>query len=96
MPALNFEIEWPDGEVMECYSPSTIVRQYLRTGDSFTVEGLVAICGTALDLASKRVEDKFGFRCEAANEQNAKIIRKAACYQPDQAVRILRIQEHSL
>ena len=95
MPALNFEIEWPNGEIMECYSPSTIVLQYLQDGDSFTIDELIAVSGTALDMASKRVEERFGFECAAAAEQKDKILRNAACCGSGETVRILNIQEHS-
>lgn len=94
MPALNFEIEWPNGEVMECYSPSTIVCNYFREGDSMTVEELVSVSRAALNRASDRVEERFGFRCTASAEQRDKIIRQAACFDPGETVRILDIREH--
>lgn len=94
MPALNFELEWPDGDVMECYSPSTIVLQYLKAGDTHTVSEMVTICRTALDMANKRVEERFGFQCAASAEQKEKIIRRAALFDSDQTVRILNIKEH--
>ena len=95
MPALNFEIEWPNGEVMECYSPSTIVLQYFQAGDTLTVDELIAVSRTALNMASNRVEERFGFDCTAAREQRDKILRKAACFESGELVRILEIKEHA-
>ena len=95
MPALNFEIEWPNGEVMECYSPSTIVLQYLQLGDTFTIDELIAVSRTALNMAGERVKERFGFECAAAAEQRDKILRNAACFGSGETVRILNIQEHS-
>ena len=28
MPAVHFKIQWPDGEQVEYYSPSTIIHQF--------------------------------------------------------------------
>lgn len=95
MPALNFEIEWPNGEVMECYSPSTVVLQYFQAGDSFTVDELIAVSRTALNMAGKRVEERFGFECTAAAEQRDKILRNAEYFGSGEMVRILKIKEHA-
>ena len=94
MAALNFKIEWPNGEIMECYSPSTIVRQYFKADDTLTIEELIAISTAALDRASERVEERFGFICAAAAEQNDKIICAAAGFESNAVVRIIEIREH--
>jgi uncharacterized repeat protein (TIGR04042 family) len=95
MPALNFEIEWPNGEITECYSPSTIVLQYFQDGDTFTIDELKGVSRTALNMAAKRVKERFGFECVSAVEQRDKILRNAACFGSGETVRILNIQEHS-
>ena len=94
MPALNFKIEWPNGEIMECYSPSTVVRQYFTADDTLTIEALISISTAALDRASERVEERFGFVCTAAAEQKGKIIRAAAGFESNAVVRIIEIREH--
>ena len=94
MPALNFKIEWPNGEIMECYSPSTIVRQYFQADDTLTIEELIAISTVALDRASERVEERFGFMCTAAAEQKDKIILAATVFESSAVVRIIDIREH--
>ena len=95
MPALNFKIEWPNREVMEYYSPSTVLLNYFRTGDKLTVEELIKTSRTALDKASQRVEERFGYRCTAAAEQRDKILQKAACFDAEQTIQILEIRKHS-
>ena len=95
MPALNFEIEWPNGEIMECYSPSTIVLRHFQAGDIFTIDELTTVVQVAFEMASDRVEERFGFRCAAAAEQRAKILRRAECFESSQSVQISAIREHS-
>ena len=95
MPALNVDIEWPDGEVMTCYSPSTVVLEYFHVDAVLTVEKLVEASHEALSKASERVEEKFGFICKAATTQKEKISRKAACFDANEKVRISAIREHT-
>jgi uncharacterized repeat protein (TIGR04042 family) len=95
MPALTFDIEWPDGEVMNCYSPSTVIRDYFRGGTSMTVGDIMETCQVALGLASARVEHRFGFRCTEAEAQRDAILDKARCFGKHQMVRILEIHDPS-
>ena len=37
MNASPFQLEWPDGQSSTLYSPSTVILQYLKVGDSFRV-----------------------------------------------------------
>jgi uncharacterized repeat protein (TIGR04042 family) len=93
MPALNVDIEWPDGEVMTCYSPSTVVLEYFQVDAILTVEELVETSHLALSKASQRVEEQFGFICKAAITQKEKISRKADYFEASQKVRISAIRE---
>ena len=61
MPEVRFQLEWPDGQSSTLYSPSTVILDYFRPGDSLLVSeleerGVEALrCGStgerALDLA---------------------------------------------
>jgi len=95
MPALNFEIEWPDGEVMTCYSPSSIVREYFQAGAKLTISELVETSEAALLRAGQRVEERFGMDCTVAVRQRKKISSRAELFAPDEIVTILSVREQN-
>lgn len=35
MPEIHFLVRWPDGSVQRCYSPSTVVADYLVAGQDY-------------------------------------------------------------
>ena len=37
MPEMTFTLEWPDGSFQECYSPSLVMHDHLREGESYSV-----------------------------------------------------------
>jgi uncharacterized repeat protein (TIGR04042 family) len=37
MPEMRFIIRWPDGRQESCYSPSLVIRDFLREGESYPV-----------------------------------------------------------
>ena len=90
MPEVHFDIRWPDQSVESCYSPSTVILQYLEPGKDYSLADFVSRCETAFTEASERVRAKYGFACSAASDQKAQIIRQAAG-QPTGSVHILRI-----
>lgn len=92
MPETTFRIRWPDGVEEDCYSPSTVIRDHLNAGESYRVDAFLAISRTALDLAARRVEAKFGFRCTSADAQAAKIAATVTRYQPEETVTCLSIR----
>ncbi|RVU86422.1 MSMEG_0570 family nitrogen starvation response protein [Leucothrix sargassi] len=73
MPAVNFEVTWPDGECVSYYSPSTVIHEHVAAGDSYTIEEFETRVYGALHLASERVRAKYGFACSAANDEKIKI-----------------------
>lgn len=75
MPAVNFTVQWPDGKQERCYSPSTVVYEYLQSGQSYPLDEFMQRTETALVTASKRVQQKFGYTCSAATDQ-LNIIRR--------------------
>jgi uncharacterized repeat protein (TIGR04042 family) len=93
MPALDIDIEWPDGDVMKFYSPSTILLKYFQEGNSLTIRELINLSEEAFNAAGLRVEEVFGFLCTEAESQRDKIIKKAKLYEDNDKVIILEIKE---
>jgi len=91
MPEVHFHIEWPDGEITRCYSPSTIVREYFRRGLTLTIEELVATSTRALDAASERVRAKYGIACTSAASQLQDIQLRARNFGSEEKVTIVDI-----
>ena len=63
MPEMRFRILWPDGVAETCYSPSLVVKEHLRVGGSYEPPEFLARCRVALNIASDRVQEKYGHAC---------------------------------
>lgn len=94
MPALNFEVEWPDGEIMTCYSPSTAILELINTGAVFTVASFVETSDLAMSKADERVMERFGYSCKVIARQREKIALMAQKFSADEQVRVVGISEH--
>ncbi len=86
MPEMLFDIVWPDGTSARCYSPSLVVKEHLQPDTRYGLHDFVARAGTALDIASARVQAKFGMPCTRAIAQKAAIERTAAGFAADSTV----------
>ena len=73
MPEMTFDVQWPDGRVQQCYSPSLVMHDYLTSGSDYTVAEFLDRSTHALQEASERVRAKFGFSCTSAAATNEKI-----------------------
>lgn len=73
MPAVHFEIRWPDGEQCEYYSPSTIIHEHLKAGMQFNQTEFAQKIRQAMTEASERVYQRFGYFCSAAGDELARI-----------------------
>jgi uncharacterized repeat protein (TIGR04042 family) len=91
MPEVLFTVQLPDGVEKQCYSPSTIVRNYFAEGEEMPVAEFLQRSRHALAEASERVRAKFGFSCSSAASQLADIEQWTRAYDGDQVVRILEI-----
>ena len=80
MPETYFHVRWPDGEAQRCYSPSTVVEDYFTAGHSYDLSDFVDRSRSALGIAGRRVEERFGFHCTGASDQLAQIERVASAY----------------
>ena len=73
MPEMTFVVQWPDGSVDDCYSPSLVMHDHLVAGDDYPLGEFVDRTTTALGIASARVREKFGFACTSAMAQQSEI-----------------------
>ncbi|MEM8677435.1 MAG: MSMEG_0570 family nitrogen starvation response protein [Cyanobacteria bacterium P01_G01_bin.67] len=80
MPEINFKIQWPDGTQQNCYSPSLVVKEYFTPSTEYTLNEFVEKSRTALNIASDRVEQAYGFPCSRALGQLQQIEVKATTY----------------
>ncbi len=92
MPETRFRIRWPDGVEEDCYSPSTVIHDHLKAGQAYRVDDFDTRSRTALDLAARRVEAKYGFRCSSADAQAAKLASAIARYKPEETIICLSIR----
>lgn len=82
MPEMRFHVRWPDGRQEACYSPSLVVKDFLTPGESYAVHDFVEKTRTALNIASERVREKYGFACSSALDQLARIEAAAKRQEP--------------
>ena len=80
MPEINFKIQWPDGTQEICYSPPLIVKDYFKVGETYSVSEFLEKSREALQIASDRVEKKYGFPCSRALSQLHRIENTAQRY----------------
>ena len=92
MPETRFRIRWPDGAEEDCYSPSSVIYDHLKAGQTYSVDDFDTRSRTALELAAQRVEAKYGFRCSSADAQAAKLASAIARYKPEETVLCLSIR----
>ena len=94
MPVMHFQVRWPDASVIECYSPSTVIRDYLRPHTRYALDDFMALARAAYPRAAGRVRERFGYECSSAADQLAGAGRLAARYAgcPDAAVDVLDLE----
>ncbi|ABM37408.1 MSMEG_0570 family nitrogen starvation response protein [Polaromonas naphthalenivorans] len=73
MPAMHFELRWPDATQTRCYSPSLVIKDYFQPGTSYPLPQFMTQVREALNIASERVRAKFGFACSSAMDQLAQL-----------------------
>jgi uncharacterized repeat protein (TIGR04042 family) len=91
MPEMHFKVQWPDGAQDTCYSPSLVIKSYFEPGQDYELQDFVERSRTALNIASDRVQAKYGRPCGLAIGQLAAIENKAAGFgnSPGAIVRVL-------
>ena len=88
MPEMRFLICWPDGRRESCYSPSLVIRDYFREGESHALADFLHLCRMALADASERVRAKYGRACSLALAQLARIEAGAGGFERDARVTV--------
>jgi uncharacterized repeat protein (TIGR04042 family) len=73
MPEMLFVVRWPDGASETCYSPSLVIKDYFREGESCALSDFLARSREALLIASDRVKARYGRPCSLALGQLAQI-----------------------
>jgi uncharacterized repeat protein (TIGR04042 family) len=89
MPEMTFTVQWPDGRVEACYSPSLVMWDHLEVGAEYAVVDFATRAVTALQEAGDRVRARYGFLCTSALEQADAIRSRAAALDPAAPVRVL-------
>lgn len=92
MPEIHFQIQWPDGSQDTCYSPSLVVKKYFSPGAKYPLNDFVERAQTALNIASDRVQEKYGFPCSRALGQLQMIENRAAQFTDVEAAQVSLIQ----
>ncbi|PWT92203.1 MAG: MSMEG_0570 family nitrogen starvation response protein [Proteobacteria bacterium] len=83
MPVMHFKVQWPDGTEANCYSPSTVIREFFVAGQCYALGDFVERAREALHIGSERVREKYGFACSAAMDQLAQIEEHARRFVTD-------------
>jgi len=89
MPEMRFRIRWPDQSTSLCYSPSQVIKDYLTVGESYELNDFVVRSQTALNIASERVRQKFGYTCSSAMSQLTEIETIAARFSGNETQKVL-------
>jgi len=98
MPEMHFRVRWPNGATVECYSPSYIIEEYLSVGQSYPVSDFVARTRKALNIASDRVRERYGFACSSAFDTQASIEETAeqlSSEEKTESVLVLEFRKHA-
>ena len=88
MPAMHFYVTWPEGDTERCYSPSTIIGEYLKPGVTYDLRDFASLSEKALQEASNRVQQKYGYHCSSAMDQLAQIQQRVARYPDSEAAHV--------
>ncbi|SAL63561.1 hypothetical protein AWB67_03314 [Caballeronia terrestris] len=91
MPVMHFRIRWPDSKEDICYSPSTVVGDFLTPGTHYPLDDFLKRAREALGVASERVRQKYGFACSSAMDQLARIEMEAERFASDPHAKVLVI-----
>jgi uncharacterized repeat protein (TIGR04042 family) len=98
MPEMHFRVEWPNGKVENCYSPSYVIADHLAEGEAYPVSDFVGRVQKALHIASERVRERYGFTCSSALDQLAAIEAAAGELSPSERegrVKVLSFDKHA-
>jgi uncharacterized repeat protein (TIGR04042 family) len=98
MPEMHFSIEWPNGVRERCYSPSYVIEEHLSEGEDYAVADFIERAARALQIASDRVQARYGFACSSALDQLARLEQAAASLAAAERagrVKVLAFERHA-
>ena len=61
MPEINFQLNLPDGKKKSLYSPSTVILEYLKPGDSLKNFRLQVSCNSSFAWGFRKSKSKIWF-----------------------------------
>ncbi|WP_196259165.1 MSMEG_0570 family nitrogen starvation response protein [Pelagibacterium limicola] len=73
MPEMYWYVRWPDNSEERCYSPSSVITDWFTPGQSYPLPEFLERARSSLNMASERVERKYGFACSSALDQLQRI-----------------------
>ena len=88
MPAMHYQLRWPDASESTCYSPSLVIKDYFATGTSYPLPEFLQRLREATQIASDRVAAKFGYACSRVSDQLATIEAQAERFAGDADARV--------
>ena len=92
MPVTYLNIEWPNEETDQVYSPSSVIQDYFTPGNLLPVDKFLQITNEALTEASERVRRKYGYACTSAQEEIRRVSLKCKDYDAINSVKIISIK----
>lgn len=92
MPETYVQIQWPNAEEDQLYSPSSVIKEFFIPGKAIIVEEFSKKSEKALHEASERVRQKMGFACTAAQAESYRISEKCKSYDLNEIVKIISIK----
>ncbi|MCW7548646.1 MSMEG_0570 family nitrogen starvation response protein [Photorhabdus sp. APURE] len=94
MPSVNFTVKWPNGELIQYYSPSTVIYEYLSIGQRYPSMQFLHQVENGLHAASERVRARYGFFCSSAVDNLAIIKRQAKFFglNPEDQIEIIEMK----
>lgn len=93
MPSMHYTLRWPDQTETTCYSPSLVIKDFFTAGTAYPLAEFLPRIREATQIASDRVQAKFGFACSRANDQLADIEQRAARFAPGLPVEMLAFED---
>lgn len=92
MPVTYVHIEWPDHKTDKVYSPSSVIKEYFKSGEYLSIEKFLATCTKGLLEANERVRQKFGYACMSTMAESERIHILCQDYDASKKVKVVSIK----
>lgn len=89
MPIVYLEVRWPDHQTGKIYSPSSVIREFFKTGEQLKVSDFEPRIHSALQSASSRVAEVYGYECTSAMAERVRISKLIKAFDPGDTIEIL-------